>query len=231
MADHPSDSILEWTPDGSSSPLREECRKTCSDLWGPIRGAQLSWVWRPLLQSRRFHSGCTRHLIDADRARRHKRFNVFPWLYISFITESSVKNLPAMWEPREMQVRSLHQEDPLEEEMATHSSILAWRSPWTEEPGSRQSLGSQRVRRDLVSQQLSTHHECLNALPWLCISFITNLSTSIEQLIKQPNTIYEVFWLPSLQKDKWTNQKFELNLLAHELTGYTASTEWGPSTD
>ena len=47
-----------------------------------------------------------------------------------------------------MQVQSLGQEDPLEEGMATHSSILAWRPPWTEEPGGLRSLGSQRVRHD-----------------------------------------------------------------------------------
>ena len=47
-----------------------------------------------------------------------------------------------------MQVRSLGQEDPMEEGMATHSSILAWRIPWTEEPGGLQSIGSQRVRHD-----------------------------------------------------------------------------------
>ena len=51
-----------------------------------------------------------------------------------------VKNLPAMWET---QVRSLGWEDPLEKEMVTHSSILAWRIPWTEEPGGLQSMGSQ----------------------------------------------------------------------------------------
>ena len=56
-----------------------------------------------------------------------------------------VKNLPAM---QETQVRFLDQEDPLEKEMATHSSILAWRIPWTEEPGRLQSTGSQRVRHD-----------------------------------------------------------------------------------
>ena len=56
-----------------------------------------------------------------------------------------VKNLPAM---RETQVQSLGQEDPLEKGMVTHSSILAWRIPWTEEPGGPQSMGSQRVRRD-----------------------------------------------------------------------------------
>ena len=47
----------------------------------------------------------------------------------------NVKNLPAVQEPQEMQVQSLGLEDPLEEGMATHSSILAWRIPWTEEPG------------------------------------------------------------------------------------------------
>ena len=53
-----------------------------------------------------------------------------------------VKNLPAMHETR---VQSLGQKDPLEKGMATHSSILAWRNPWTEEPGGLWSLGSQRV--------------------------------------------------------------------------------------
>ena len=52
-----------------------------------------------------------------------------------------VKNLPAM---RETQVRSLGREDPLEKEMAIHSSTLAWKIPWTEEPGRLQSMGSQR---------------------------------------------------------------------------------------
>ena len=56
-----------------------------------------------------------------------------------------VKCLPAMWETR---VRSLDQEDPLEKEMATHSSILAWKIPWTEEPGRLQFMGLQRVRHD-----------------------------------------------------------------------------------
>jgi len=55
------------------------------------------------------------------------------------------KNLPAMWET---QVRSLGQEDPLEKEMETHSIILTWRIPWTEEPGRLQSMGFQRVRHD-----------------------------------------------------------------------------------
>ena len=56
---------------------------------------------------------------------------------------------------QETQVRSLVQEVPLEKEMATYSSILAWRIPWTEEPGRLQSLGSQRVRHDRA-----TEHTC-----------------------------------------------------------------------
>ena len=56
-----------------------------------------------------------------------------------------VRGLPAMWETR---VRSLGQEVPLEKNIATHSSILAWKIPWTEEPGGLQSMGSQRARHD-----------------------------------------------------------------------------------
>ena len=56
-----------------------------------------------------------------------------------------LKHLPPM---QETQVQSLGQEDPLEKEMATHSSILAWRIPWMEEPGRLQSTGSQRGGHD-----------------------------------------------------------------------------------
>ena len=56
-----------------------------------------------------------------------------------------VKRLPTMWETR---VRSLGQKVPLEKEMATHSSILAWKIPWTEESGRLQSMRSQRVEHD-----------------------------------------------------------------------------------
>ena len=59
-----------------------------------------------------------------------------------------VKNLLAMQEPQETWVQSLGQEDPLEEGMATHYSILAWRTPWTEEPGSLQSTAMQRLGHD-----------------------------------------------------------------------------------
>ena len=61
------------------------------------------------------------------------------------LVAQTVKHLPTMWETW---VRSLGREDPLEKEMAAHSNILAWKIPWTEEPGWLQSMGSQRVRHD-----------------------------------------------------------------------------------
>ena len=58
------------------------------------------------------------------------------------------ENPPAMQEMQEMLVQSLSWEDPMEEGMATHANILAWRIPWIEEPDRIQSIGSQRVRHD-----------------------------------------------------------------------------------
>ena len=63
----------------------------------------------------------------------------------AYLVAQMVKNLPAV---QEAQVRSLGREDPLEKEMASHSRILAWGIPWTEEPGGLQSMGSQRVGHD-----------------------------------------------------------------------------------
>ena len=71
------------------------------------------------------------------------------------LVAQSVKNSPAMQETRD---RSLGQEDLLEKEMATHSLILAWRIPWTEEPGGLQSMGLQRVRHDLATKELCFKH-------------------------------------------------------------------------
>ena len=81
--------------------------------------------------------------IRQTRNKRHKcrgLYSVFcNNLSVSLVAQR-LKHLPAMWETL---VRSLGWEDPLEKEMATHSSILAWRIPWTEEPGGLQSTGSQ----------------------------------------------------------------------------------------
>ena len=81
-----------------------------------------------------------------------------------------VKNLPAT---RETWVRSLSWEDPLEKEMATHSSILAWRIPWTEEPGWLPTVGSQRVEHDWVTDAFTF------ILSWTWIYILVSLSNSV----------------------------------------------------
>ena len=73
------------------------------------------------------------------------------WLMLrknASLVAQRLKHLPGMWETW---VQSLGREDPLEKEMATHSSTLAWRIPWREEPGRLQSMGSQRVGHDWVA--------------------------------------------------------------------------------
>ena len=99
------------------------------------------------------------HMREQDRARPKSQsfcnlisdVTFYPFHHILLIRGASppvtqmVKNLPAVWETR---VCSLGGEDPLEEGMAAHSSVLAWRIPWTEEPGGLQSRGSPRVGHD-----------------------------------------------------------------------------------
>ena len=76
------------------------------------------------------------------------------WLQASLVAQT-VKNLPAM---QQTQVWSLGQEDPPENGVATHSNILAWRVPWTEEPSGLQSMGSKRVRHDWVTNTSLFRH-------------------------------------------------------------------------
>ena len=85
------------------------------------------------------------------------------------LVAQTVKHLPTM---RETRVQSLGQEYLLEKEMAAHSSILAWKIPWTEEPGWLQSMGSQRVRHDWVS---SLHFLCnIDDEPYICLVSISS---------------------------------------------------------
>ena len=74
-----------------------------------------------------------------------------------------------MQETQETRVQPLGQEDPLEKEIATHSSILAWRIPWTEEPGGLQSMGLQRVRHDWVTNT-RTHPSQAESMPTTSVS-------------------------------------------------------------
>jgi len=71
---------------------------------------------------------------------------IYPTLVWPSLVAQMVQNLPAV---RDTPAQSLGQEDPLEEEMATHSRILAWRTPWTEEPGGLQSMRSSKSRTQL----------------------------------------------------------------------------------
>ena len=89
---------------------------------------------------------------------------------------------------QEMGARSLGQEDPLENEMATHSRILAWEIPWTEDPGGLQSVGPQRVRH---ADRLNTHIILITGLflsprtPMFCFVFLKQRSQSDSFKIKQ----------------------------------------------
>ena len=86
------------------------------------------------------------HVNLNDYQSKPSRYN-YRSVYVNLasLVAQMVKRLPAM---QETQVRSMGQEDPLEKEIATHSSTLAWKIPWMEEPGRLQSMGLQRVGRD-----------------------------------------------------------------------------------
>ena len=75
---------------------------------------------------------------------------------MDFPDDSAVNNFPAMQETQETWVRTLVQEDPLEKGMAVHSSILAWRIPWTKELGKLQSMVSHRARHDCVANTFTS---------------------------------------------------------------------------
>ena len=97
---------------------------------------------------------------------------MFKLLWASLVAQM-VKNLPAMWEIRG---QSLGWEDLLEKGMATHSSILAWRSPWTEEPDRLQSMGSQKVGHDWAT---NTHTQsCYRSVTKLCPSLCDPMDSS-----------------------------------------------------
>ena len=76
-----------------------------------------------------------------------------------------------MQETQETRIPSLGWEDPLEEEMATHSSILAWKTPRTEEPGGLQSMGSQKGRHDLATKQQEQLTDATSIVKWVKIFF------------------------------------------------------------
>ena len=88
-----------------------------------------------------------------------KKNSVYTHTYKAPLISQMIKHLPAnAGSPSGDQVQSLGQEDPLEEEMATHSSILAWEIPWTKEPGRLWSMESPRVRHNLATEKHKQQH-------------------------------------------------------------------------
>ena len=98
---------------------------------------------------------------------------------MSSLVAQLVKNRPAKWETW---IRSLGWEDPLEEGMETHSSVLAWKIPWTEEPGGLQSTGSQRVGQDWATKSFTTFISGLLNLRLLFL-FLLSLSSLFQPLL------------------------------------------------
>ena len=114
---------------------------------------QCGWAWKTSCDVKEADTG--NHLLDDSVYTK------------GFPDGSAVKNLPAMPETQETWVWSLGREDPLEEEVVTHCSILAWKIPWTEEPGRLQFKGLQRVKHNWANKQASCEAEwcgCLQSL-------------------------------------------------------------------
>ena len=112
------------------------------------------------------------------------------------LVAQTVKYLPTMWETR---VQSVGREDILEKEMATHSSILAWKIPWTEKPGRLQPMGLQRVRHDwAASLWLSRHKACTE---WLYIhhhyEWVDDINTNMNTMIMHSRLHMNKVCLPS----------------------------------
>ena len=106
-------------------------------------------------------------------------------IFWGFPGGSVAKNQCAMQELQDMQVQSLGWEDPLEESMEIHSSILAWRIPWTEEPSGLQSIGSQRVRHNW------TNLACMHVKRYLWLSYQGDTTVFCEE---RPGMLLNLQW-------------------------------------
>ena len=142
--------------------LKPRRDRVCKKLgFGAIKRNSVCWLHKPSLATETLSTGAC-------------------------LATKRVKNPPAMQEPQEIQVRSLGQEGPLEEGLATHSSVLAWRIPWTTEPGGLWSMVQQRVRCGWSCTQARTSPLAQTRFPLdLDLAAFRNL-TSIS-LIKNSN--------------------------------------------
>ena len=139
-----------------------------------------------------------------------KNFKIY-LKYTIYVVAQRVKRLPTLWETR---VWTLGQEEPLEKEMATHFSTFAWKIPWTEKPGSLQSMGSQRVR-----------HHWATLLTYLNIKKRTQLHPSTENWIKDLLSITPpIRTRPSIPLSLSPQEAFT-SLLSFSIRGQT---DWKP---
>ena len=130
-------------------------------------------------------------------------------LTFAFPSGSAVKNLPAMQDSQTMWVWSLGWKDPLEEGMATHFNILAWRIPWTEEPGKLQSMGLQTVRHswnDLAAAVAQLLQSCPTLSdPMDCSLPGSSIHGIFQARVLESGAITQLqlcVWLP---REKWVN--------------------------
>ena len=119
------------------------------------------------------------------------------YIYTYRASPMALKNLPAK---QETWVRSRGKEDPLEVELGTHTSILAWEIPWTKEPGGLQSMGSQRVRHDLSVKQ---QQQCTRIHYIYASTYIhtpkKNMDILFNTMLKLPNSNFIMFvWKQSV---------------------------------
>ena len=118
-----------------------------------------------------------------------KTWDIFIYSVMASLVAQRLKCLPGMWETW---VQSLGWEDPLEKEMATHSSTLAWRIPWREEPGRLQSLGSQRVGHDwAISLSLSLSSSSTSLASGKCLSGLKHSCESESEASQLCPTLWD----------------------------------------
>ena len=172
---------LSWTGEGNGNPLQHSCLETPREgggRWSPV-GCRL-WGHE-----------------ESDATEATQQQTPPPQPSMASLVSQFVKSRPAVWET---QVRSLGGEDPLEKEMEMRSSILAWRTPWIKVPGGLQSMGSQRLRHEWVSnaftpsiieKDIATHSSLLAwELPH------TEECAGLQAMGSQPNThILSIKWI------------------------------------
>ena len=138
-------------------------------------------------------------------------YKIYVYIWASLVAQL-VKTLPAM---QETQVRSLGWEDPLEKEMASHSNILAWRIPWTDEPGRLQSRGLQRVRHNLANKPPPPRiYSPYFSLFWGCVSRHTLCLLLSFSLLAASSTILLSLRSKSKRKIKlFTHSAYTIKML------------------